>query len=125
MLDKRSPIPLYYQLVERLRDDIAAGRLQPGDQVQPERELSQQMGISRMTARQAIAYLEREGVPEVRAGVGVFVARPKFTQDALHLFGFSEEMALHGSIVASQVLEQAVALPPPAVAAKLSLTSTG
>ena len=58
-LDKHSPIPLYYQLADQIRQQINAGELRPGDQLPAERELSEQASISRMTARQAIAYLVR------------------------------------------------------------------
>lgn len=91
-LDKSSPIPLYYQLAELIRERIQSGELKPGDQLPSERDLSEQVAISRMTVRQAVAYLVREGTLVVKPGVGTFVAEPKLTYDALHLLGFTEEM---------------------------------
>lgn len=120
-LNKASPIPLYYQLAERLREQIAVGELKPGAQLPAERELSEQAAISRMTARQAVAYLVREGVLEVRPGVGTFVAAPKLTYDALHLLGFTEETMRQGGTAQSQVLEQSSLTPSPRVAAGLQL----
>lgn len=120
-LDKNSPIPLYYQLAELIRERVRSGALRPGDQLPSERELGEQAGISRMTARQALASLLREGVLVVRHGVGTFVAEPKLTYDALNLLGFTEETVRHGGVVGSRVLEQAVVLPPPAVATALEL----
>jgi len=122
-LDKVSPIPLYYQLAERLKDQIESGQLQPGDQLPSERELSEQAAISRMTARQAVAYLVREGVLEVKPGIGTFVAAPKLTYAALHLLGFTEEALRQGGIAQSRVLEQIIMPPPPHVAARLQLPS--
>jgi GntR family transcriptional regulator len=120
-LDKRSPVPLYYQLVEQIREQIRSGELRPGDQLPSERILSEQHGISRMTVRQAVASLVREGVLVARHGLGTYVAEPKLSYDALHLLGFTEEIMRHGGTAASKVLEQARALPPPRVAEALAL----
>jgi len=118
---KSSPIPLYYQLAEAIRERIRAGDLTPGRQLPSEREIADHAGISRMTARQALTYLVRDGVLDVKPGVGTFVAAPKLTYDALHLLGFTEETMRHGGVVVSRVLEQAVIAPPPVVAAVLTL----
>ncbi len=83
MLDKNSPLPLYYQLAEDLRDKIRAGELKPGEQVPTERELSEMHTISRMTARQALQFLVREEVLVSRQGSGTYVAEPKLTYDPL------------------------------------------
>lgn len=122
-LDKNSPIPLYYQLAEHLRAQIESGELKPGDQVAPEREMSEQAGISRMTVRQAIAYLVQQGVLLAQVGRGTFVAEPKLSFDAAHVLGFSERLMLHGMQIRSQVLEQTVLIAPPSVAARLQLKS--
>ena len=119
--DKRSPIPLYYQLAELIRGRVRSGELRPGDQLPAERELADRAGISRMTARQALAYLVRDGTLLVRPGVGTFVAEPKLAFDALHLLGFTEETTRLGGVVASRVLEQAIDVPPPAIATALGL----
>ena len=92
MLDKKSPIPLYYQLVEAIRDRIRAGELMPGAQLPPERELGEQYGISRMTVRQALQYLISDDVLVARQGTGTFVAEPKLTFDLRHALGFTDEM---------------------------------
>lgn len=119
--DKRSPVPLYYQLAELIRERIRSGELAAGDQLPAERELAEQVGISRMTVRQATTYLVRDGTLVVKPGVGTFVAEPKLTYDALHLLGFTEETMRHGGVAASRVLAQVVVTPPAAVATKLAL----
>jgi len=120
-LDKTLPIPLYYQLAENLREQIESGALKPGSQLPSERELGEELGISRMTVRQASTYLAQKGTLVIKPGVGTFVAEPKLTYDALHLLGFTEEMMTQGREVSSRVLEQAVVLPPEGVASKLGL----
>lgn len=121
MLDKASPVPLYYQLAELIRERIAAGEFAPGAQLPAERELSEQAAISRMTARQAVAYLVRQGVLVVKPGVGTFVAAPKLTYDALHLLSFTEESMRQGGRVHSRVLEQLITPAPPRVTQALML----
>jgi GntR family transcriptional regulator len=120
-LDKRNPTPLYYQLAEHIREQLQTGELKPGVQLSSERELSEQLGISRMTVRQAIAYLVREGVLLVKQGVGTFVAEPKLAHNTLHLLGFTEEMMRQGGTAISRVLEQTVVTPPLRVTTALNL----
>ena len=120
-LDKSHPIPLYYQLVELLREQIQSGKLKPGDRLPSERELSEQVGISRMTVRQAVAFLARDGTLVVKPGVGTFVAEPKLIHDTLDLLGFTEEMTRQGGNVSSRVLEQVLVVPPSYVADALNM----
>jgi GntR family transcriptional regulator len=120
-LNKQSPIPLYYQLAEIIREQIRTGELKAGDQLPPERLLSERYQISRMTARQALGYLLREGTLVTEHGRGTFVAAPKLTYDAFHLLGFSEEIVHHGGQAVSRVLEQRVQAATAQVARELGL----
>lgn len=121
MLDRNSRIPLYYQLAEQIREQIVAGELGAGAQLPAEREMAERHAISRMTARQAIAHLVRQGVLIAKIGVGTFVAEPKLSFDAVHLLGFTERMLSQGMRITSTVLEQALVLPPKLVSGKLKL----
>jgi GntR family transcriptional regulator len=107
-VNKNLPTPLYYQLADRLREQIASGQLKPGEQLPSERELSQTSGISRMTVRQALGYLEREGLLVVKSGIGTFVAEPKLTYDAINLIGFTETMLGRKGKLSSKVLSQKI-----------------
>src|SRR3712207_709606 len=120
-LNQRSPVPLYFQLAELIKEQIKHGALKPGYRLPAERELAEQAGISRMTVRQAINHLVLEGVLVVKHGAGTFVAEPKLTHEALHLSGFTEEMARRGIAATSRVLEQALVAPAQPVAAALKL----
>src|SRR5438067_10879152 len=57
-LDRRSFVPLYYQLQEVLKEQIESGKWQPGDAMPSEPELAQALGVSRVVVRQALAILE-------------------------------------------------------------------
>lgn len=122
MLNKHSPIPLYYQLVEKLSEQIRLGELKPGDQLPSERVMSEDYNISRMTVRQAIGYLIKAGQLVAQQGLGTFVAEPKLAYNPLHLLGFTEEMMLKGEETSSRVLEQVKVVPPVRIATELELT---
>lgn len=73
-IDSRDATPIYAQLERGLRAAIAAGRLQPGDQLPTVRELAVDLRINANTVARVYAELERAGVLETRRGVGSFVS---------------------------------------------------
>ena len=58
----------------QLRNEIAIGRLRPGDPLPPEQRLAELMQVSRSTLRQSLRDLEREGVIQRVQGKGTFIA---------------------------------------------------
>jgi len=73
-LDPESGQPLTWQLYEQLRRAITAGRLLPGNQLVPSRQLAGELGVSRHTVTTAYGRLVAEGYAEGRAGGGSVVA---------------------------------------------------
>lgn len=71
------PRRLYRQIADQLRALIDAGEFAPGSRLPAERELAQQLGVSRPSVREALIALEVEGVVEVRMGSGVYVQPPR------------------------------------------------
>lgn len=67
--------PLYQRIAAWLEAQIVSGALEMGDRVPSERRIGEALGASRMTARQALKFLERRGLVETRTGRGVFVTR--------------------------------------------------
>jgi len=65
--------PLYVRAEEALTALLESGLYQPGDQLPPEPELAQQLGISRSTLREAMRTFEDRGLITRRQGVGTFV----------------------------------------------------
>jgi GntR family transcriptional regulator len=76
-LDRRSFVPLYYQLQEILKEQIESGVWRPGDTLPSEPELARRYGISRVVVRQALAILEDDRQVIRIRGRGTFVAEPK------------------------------------------------
>lgn len=103
---RSGPIPRYYQLKEIIRQKVTGGQWAPGEPIPSERELCEQYGISRMTARQSITELVNEGYLYREQGKGTFVAQPKITQQLSQLTGFTEDMEGRAKHPAAQVLHQ-------------------
>lgn len=74
MIDRNSPIPIYYQLKMHFKNQMEQGDLQAGDRLPTEMELCDQYDISRAPVRQAMMELAREGLIYRRPGQGTFVA---------------------------------------------------
>ena len=76
-LDRRSFVPLYYQLQEVLKEKIESGLWHPGDLLPSEPALARIFGVSRVVVRQALAILEDDRQIIRVKGRGTFVAEPK------------------------------------------------
>jgi len=64
---------LYQQIADQIRALIKQGDFSVGDRLPPERDLAQQLGVSRPSVREALIALEVDGSVEVRMGAGVYV----------------------------------------------------
>lgn len=104
-LQRNHPLPLYAQLKDTLRSDLLTGRLRAHEQLPSERELCARFRVSRMTVRQALLDLTREGLIYSRVGKGTFASEPKINQQLKTLSGFSQDMQSRGSLPSSRVLE--------------------
>jgi GntR family transcriptional regulator / MocR family aminotransferase len=74
ILDEKSKVPLYRQIYNTIRLSILSGEFQSGRQLSASRQLSKQLGISRLTVINAYEQLLAEGYLESRSGAGTFVA---------------------------------------------------
>ncbi|MGA2289947.1 MAG: FCD domain-containing protein [Bradyrhizobium sp.] len=65
----------FEEICQRIREQLALGVLKPGDKLPPERELAQQLGVSRNVLREALRSLEMAGVLRLQKGVkgGAFI----------------------------------------------------
>jgi GntR family transcriptional regulator len=79
-------------------------RLGVGDAIPSERQLSAELGVSRLTVRAALDDLVRDGMLVRRHGSGTFVSEPKIAQE-LTMTSFTEDMQRRGMVPASQTLE--------------------
>ncbi|WHY78810.1 GntR family transcriptional regulator [Neobacillus sp. WH10] len=105
MINKNSPIPLYYQLEEHIKGLIENGELSPGDALPPEREYAEKYQISRMTVRQAFTQLVNEGYLYRLQGKGTFVAERKIEQPLQGLTSFTEDMKARGLTPSNKLIK--------------------
>lgn len=91
------------EIVARIKAAIRDGRLSPGDQLPAERDLTQQLGVSRVSVRDALRMLEANGLIRVRVGArgGAFVTAPapKLVGEGL------ADMLLLADVDAAQITE--------------------
>jgi len=119
---RESASPMYIQLKESIIADIMAGHHEPHQRLPSERELCQRYGVSRMTVRQALAELMREGAIYTRIGKGTFVSMPQLIKQQIGaVSSFSRDVIAQGNTPSSRVLEATVIPAPPMVARMLQI----
>jgi GntR family transcriptional regulator len=103
-LDRRTRLPLYVQIADRIRDLIERERLGPGTALPSESELRERLRVSRATIRQALQRLELNGRVERHQGRGTFVAVPALERALPELTSFTEHLASQGLASSSRLL---------------------
>lgn len=121
MLDKQSPIPIYSQIEEQLKQQIQQGDFPIGTAIPSERELTDRFGVSRMTVRQSITNLVNDGLLYREKGRGTFVASPKVEQPLNGLTSFTEDMKARGMIPSNKIIRFEMLVPDIDIAADLRL----
>jgi DNA-binding GntR family transcriptional regulator len=76
-LDRRSPVPLYFQAAGKLEQLIESGEMPVGGRLDNEVELAERLGVSRATMRRAIQHLVERGVLVRKRGIGTQIVHPK------------------------------------------------
>lgn len=103
-VDRRSPIPVYIQISDAIRANIQSGKLPADSVLPPSGRICDQLGITRMTLRQAYTVLAREGLVDAQRGRGTFVRRSRIERTLGQMVGFSEEMRACGKKPSSKTL---------------------
>ncbi|MDY0409254.1 GntR family transcriptional regulator [Virgibacillus soli] len=103
-MDKQSKVPLYLQLMEVLIEKINGNDYVEHDKLPSERELCDIYNLSRITVRQALQELEKEGYIYKLHGKGTFVAPKSFNQKLVKLYSFTEEMKKIGKTPTTKVI---------------------
>lgn len=82
--------PLYRQIADRIREQIARGELKPGDALPTESALQTKFGVSRVTVRQALRQLVEQQILESIQGSGTYVKEERVNYDIFQLTSFDE-----------------------------------
>ena len=102
-VDRTSPVPLYYQVAQRLEQAIESGELSPGTRLDTELVLADQLGVSRPTLRRAIEYLVDRGYVVRKRAVGTQVVHPKVRRP-VQLSSLYDDLATEGKNPRTKVL---------------------
>lgn len=111
-LDEASTLPLYQQLQRRLRLAIENRVLGADDALPPERDLAEELNVSRITVRKAIDGLVEEGLLIRKQGSGTFVTN-RVEKNFAKLTSFSEDMRARGRKPRSVWLDRAAGTVTP------------
>jgi len=120
-IDQDDPAPLYRQLQRVLREAIQGRVLAPEDALPAERELAEDLGVSRITVRKALDGLVAEGLLTRRHGAGTFVAS-RVEKSFSKLSSFTEDMISRGRRPHSAWLSRAAGQVTPEESLTLSLS---
>lgn len=85
-------VPLYHQVQHLIRYRIQKGDYEPGGRIPSEHELCRELDVSRVTVREALRELTREGLLVKAQGRGTFVAPPSTAVPTIKYTGFIEEI---------------------------------
>ncbi|GAA1312711.1 GntR family transcriptional regulator [Pseudonocardia xinjiangensis] len=120
VVDRASPVPLYFQVARQLEQAIESGELPPGARLDNEIALAEELGLSRPTMRQAIQYLVDKGLLVRRRGVGTHVARARVRRP-VGLTSLFDDLSGSGRQPTTAVLSHTVQAASGVVAAALEV----
>lgn len=104
-ISRDNPLPLYKQVKARILDALYGGDLPANSKVPSERELVDQLGVSRITVRQALKELVLEGHLQAQPGKGFYATGGSRKAYELELLrSFTETAQAHGQVPGSRTL---------------------
>lgn len=103
-LDRSGPIPLYFQIAQRIEKAILSGDLPAGSRLENEVSLGERLGLSRPTIRRAIQELVDKGLLVRRRGIGTQVVHGQVTR-GVELTSLYEDLARSGQKPSTKILE--------------------
>ena len=123
LLDRNSPVPLYYQVKQILLEKLEKGIWKPGDLVPSEQELQELYGVSRITVRQALTELTHEGRFERHRGQGTFVANKQLVHNPEKRISITELMRQQEIEPEWRIRERDFVTPLPNIQERLGVRS--
>ena len=119
---KEADRPIYKRVSDEIADQIARGELEAETRLPSERELSERLNISRMTARQIYVNLERDGLVHRSDRSGWFVAKPRLQYALMRSVSFVSNVMAEGGAPGARVLEARTVVAPGKVRDTLDLS---
>jgi len=103
-IDPESGVPIYMQIVDRIKQMVVSGQLRPGQQLSTIRQLATDLRINYNTVGRAYAILDQEGVISTQQGRGTYIAS-RLNERQLQKMRLNKLRVMLG-----QVVQEAVAL---------------
>src|SRR6195952_726912 len=103
VVDRTSPVPLYFQVAQHMESAIQSGELPTGTLLQNEVDLAESLGLSRPTMRRAMQHLVDKGLVVRRPGMGTRVVKPKLHRP-LELTSLNDDLNRAGRKPTTEVL---------------------
>ena len=103
VIDRSSPVPLYFQVAQHLENAIDSGAVPTGTLFQNEDDLAASLGLSRPTMRRAMQHLVDKGLVVRRRGIGTRVVKPKLHRP-LELTSLNDDLNRAGRKPTTEVL---------------------
>jgi DNA-binding GntR family transcriptional regulator len=123
VVNRSSPVPLYFQVAEQIEGAIHDGELAPGDRISNEVALADQLGLSRPTVRQAIQTLVDKGLLVRKRGVGTQVVSAPIRR-TVELTSLYDDLTRSGLRPTTTVLGLELAGPDAAARQRLNVSAT-
>lgn len=123
LIDRRIPVPLYFQIAERLRHEIRSKKLQEGDVLTTDERVQHEFRVSRATARKAIDELVDEGLVERITGKGTLVSQLRLQVPLPSMLSFTEELERRGMRPRTGIVSVEWATPSESAAHALGLSA--
>lgn len=120
-LDLSNQQPLYLQVKQAFRQAIESGVYQSNEAIPPERQIAEELNVSRITVRKAIEGLIKEGILFSRQGSGTYV-RSRIEKNFAKISSFSEDMRARGRVPSSAWIARTQGLVSPDEALALNLS---
>ena len=120
VVDRSSPVPLYFQVAQHLEDAIHSGAVPTGTLFQNEVDLAASLGLSRPTMRRAMQHLVDKGLVVRRRGIGTRVVQPKLRRP-LELTSLYDDLAQAGRAPTTELLSFATVEASGEVAERLEV----
>jgi len=118
---EQRPEPLYQIVMESILRQVKTGQMSAAERLPSESDLCRIYSVGRNTIRRAISELVNQGLLRTIPGVGTFVVDNRLNKTAEYLFGFTQEMQLHGRKVSSKVLEAKIITADPFLSRRLQI----
>jgi DNA-binding GntR family transcriptional regulator len=107
VLNRSSPVPLYFQLAQHIENEIRSGNLASGDRLENEVKIAEELGLSRPTVRAAFSYLVDKGLVLRRRGQGTVVTKGKVSR-SVKLTSLFDDLAEAGKSPSTRVIHNEV-----------------